>query len=47
MIGHKRMVQYQGEDVCSNDDENLRKKAKGMAVHELDTNYEVEVAYLE
>lgn len=27
LIEHKRMVQHQGEDVCSNDDDNLRKKS--------------------
>lgn len=47
LIGHKRMVQHQREDVCSNVADKLRKKAKGMVVQELDTNYEVEVAYLE
>lgn len=32
LIGQKRMVQHQEEDVCNNADDKLRKKAKGMAV---------------
>lgn len=41
------MTQHQGEGKSSTDDEKLRKITNEAEVQELDTNFEVEVAYLE